>query len=285
MLIIFYYFISSLLSSTLGTLIGAGGSAILGPLLLLTESSLGTSIGAKNIIGTSLACVVANSVSGSYRYLKIGTVDIRSGIIFSIIGIPFSIFAAFTLIEINTSNFKIMFGITLILITIFMIYQSMKNETGGQSKKNKLSSIEKLNGKFFHEKRKILTKNGEEYEYNFSLGLASFYNIFLGFIATFFGIGGGIIRTPLLIYISKFPVKIATATSVFSLLCTSLAGTLVYWMQGFYDLNLFFPAALGALIGAQIGAQVSKFLSGKWIIRILAIVLLIMGLLLIIQNL
>ena len=136
MLIIIYYFISSLLSSTLGTLIGAGGSAILGPLLLLTESSLGTSIGAKNIIGTSLACVVANSVSGSYRYLKIGTVDIRSGIIFSIIGIPFSIFAAFTLIEINTSNFKIMFGITLILITIFMIYQSMKNETGGQSKKN-----------------------------------------------------------------------------------------------------------------------------------------------------
>ena len=126
--LILYYFLASLISSTLGTLIGAGGSAILGPLLLLTETSMGTSIGAKNIIGTSLACVVANSVSGSYRYLKIGTVDIKSGLIFSIIGIPFSILAALTLIEIDTTNFKIMFGVTLILITIFMIYQSMKNE-------------------------------------------------------------------------------------------------------------------------------------------------------------
>ena len=277
--LILYYFLASLISSTLGTLIGAGGSAILGPLLLLTETSMGTSIGAKNIIGTSLACVVANSVSGSYRYLKIGTVDIKSGLIFSVIGIPFSILAALALIEIDTTNFKIMFGVTLILITIFMIYQSMKNEIIGES-----NSIIKLNNKFFSENREIITKDSQIYKYTFSMGVAAFYNIFLGFVATFFGIGGGIIRTPLLIYISRFPVKIATATSVFSLLFTSLAGTIVYWWQGFYDLNLFFPAATGALFGAQVGAQVSRYLNGQWIIRILALVLLSMGLLLIIQN-
>ncbi len=280
MFLIIYYFLSSLISSTLGTLIGAGGSAILGPLLLLTETSMGTSIGAKNIIGTSLACVVVNSISGSYRYLNIGTVDIKSGFIFSLIGIPFSILAALTLIQIDTSNFKIMFGVTLILITIFMIYQSMKNDVTGDS-----DNMKNLNNKFLSEKRNITTKEGQKYEYTFSMGLAAFYNIFLGFIATFFGIGGGIIRTPLLIYISKFPVKIATATSVFSLLFTSLAGTIVYWIQGFYDFNLFLPAAFGALIGAQLGAQVSKYLNGKWIIRILALVLLSMGLLLIAQNL
>ena len=156
--LILYYFLASLISSTLGTLIGAGGSAILGPLLLLTETSMGTSIGAKNIIGTSLACVVANSVSGSYRYLKIGTVDIKSGLIFSIIGIPFSILAALTLIEIDTTNFKIMFGVTLILITIFMIYQSMKNEIIGESK-----SITNLNNKFFSENREIVTKDSQIY--------------------------------------------------------------------------------------------------------------------------
>ena len=118
---IFYYLLSSLITSTLGTLIGAGGSALLGPLLLLTE----TSLGAKNIIGTTLACVVVNSVSGSYRYLKIGTVDIKSGTIFSLIGIPFSVFAALTLIIIDTSNFKVIFGITLILITIFICFHKI----------------------------------------------------------------------------------------------------------------------------------------------------------------
>jgi len=272
---IFYYLLSSLITSTLGTLIGAGGSALLGPLLLLTE----TSLGAKNIIGTTLACVVVNSVSGSYRYLKIGTVDIKSGTIFSLIGIPFSVFAALTLIIIDTSNFKVIFGITLILITIFMFVQSRKNGDQLQS-----DGFKKLNNSFFNEQRSLKTKDGEEHHYSFSMGIAALYNIFLGFVATFFGIGGGIIRTPLLIYISGFPVKVATATSVFSLLFTSLAGTIMYWAKGYYALDLFLPAAVGAIIGAQIGALLSKIISGMWILRILAIMLFIMGIALIVEN-
>ena len=272
---ILYYLLSSLITSTLGTLIGAGGSALLGPLLLLTE----TSVGAKHIIGTTLACVVVNSVSGSYRYLKIGTVDIKSGTIFSLIGIPFSVFAALTLIIIDTSNFKVIFGITLILITIFMFVQSRKSGSQLQS-----DGFKKLNNSFFNEQRSLTTKDGEEHNYSFSMGIASIYNIFLGFIATFFGIGGGIIRTPLLIYISGFPVKVATATSVFSLLFTSLAGTIMYWVKGYYALDLFLPAAGGAIIGAQIGALLSKIISGMWILRILAIMLFIMGVALIIEN-
>ena len=176
---ILYYLLSSLITSTLGTLIGAGGSALLGPLLLLTE----TSLGAKHIIGTTLACVVVNSVSGSYRYLKIGTVDIKSGTIFSLIGIPFSVFAALTLIVIDTSNFKVIFGITLILITIFMFVQSRKSGRQLQS-----DGFKKLNNSFFNEQRSLTTKDGEEHNYSFSMGIASIYNIFLGFVATFFGI-------------------------------------------------------------------------------------------------
>ena len=272
---ILYYLLSSLITSTLGTLIGAGGSALLGPLLLLTE----TSIEPKNIIGTTLACVVVNSISGSYRYLNIGTVDIKSGGIFSLIGIPFSVFAALTLIVIDTTNFKVIFGITLILITIFMFLQSRKNGTQLQS-----DGFKKLNNYFFNERRSLKTKAGEEYNYSFSMGIAAFYNIFLGFVATFFGIGGGIIRTPLLIYVSGFPVKIATATSVFSLLFTSLAGTIMYWVNGYFSLPLFLPAAVGAIIGAQIGAMLSKIISGMWILRILGIMLFIMGIALIIEN-
>tara|TARA_B100000749_G_scaffold188517_1_gene146096 strand:+ start:1704 stop:2552 length:849 start_codon:yes stop_codon:yes gene_type:complete len=272
---IFYYLLSSLITSTLGTLIGAGGSALLGPLLLLTE----TSLGAKHIIGTTLACVVVNSISGSYRYLKIGTVDIKSGGIFSLIGIPFSVLAALTLIVIDTSYFKVIFGITLILITIFMFVQSRKNGNQLQS-----DGFKKLNNYFFNERRSLKTKDGEKYNYSFSMGIAALYNIFLGFVATFFGIGGGIIRTPLLIYISGFPVKVATATSVFSLLFTSLTGTIIYWVNGYYSLDLFLPAAVGAIIGAQIGALLSKIISGMWILRILAIMLFIMGIALIIEN-
>ena len=58
----------------------------------------------------------------------------------------------------------------------------------------------------------------------------------------------------------------------------------MYWIKGYYSLDLFLPAAVGAIIGAQIGALLSKIISGMWILRILAIMLFIMGIALIIEN-
>ena len=52
-----------------------------------------------------------------------------------------------------------------------------------------------------------------EYHYNRSLGLVVFF--FLGFVASFLGIGGGSLVVPTLAYLLNFPVFIATATSQF----------------------------------------------------------------------
>ena len=69
-----------------------------------------------------------------------------------------------------------------------MFVQSRKSGSQLQS-----DGFKKLNNSFFNEQRSLTTKDGEEHNYSFSMGIASIYNIFLGFIATFFGITLGVL--------------------------------------------------------------------------------------------
>ena len=61
-----------------------------------------------------------------------------------------------------------------------MFVQSRKSGSQLQS-----DGFKKLNNSFFNEQRSLTTKDGEEHNYSFSMGIASIYNIFLGFVATF----------------------------------------------------------------------------------------------------
>ena len=51
-----------------------------------------------------------------------------------------------------------------------------------------------------------------------------FLSMFVGFISSIFGIGGGIIHVPVMIYALAFPPHMATATSHFVLAVSSFMG-------------------------------------------------------------
>jgi uncharacterized membrane protein YfcA len=109
------------------------------------------------------------------------------------------------------------------------------------------------------------------------LGLTVFF--FLGFIASFLGIGGGSLIVPTLSYLLNFPVFIATATSQFIVAITAFTATLVHIFQGSFHHGAHRTAALGmgVLIGAQLGAHLSNKIKGAWIIRGLALALALVG--------
>ena len=56
-----------------------------------------------------------------------------------------------------------------------------------------------------------------------------------GLFAAMFGIGGGVVIVPLLILITKMPVRMAAATSLATLLLTSLMGVIRYSGSGHID--------------------------------------------------
>jgi len=104
-------------------------------------------------------------------------------------------------------------------------------------------------------------------------------SLLIGVVSSLTGIGGGIIHVPVLAYLFGFPVHIATATSHFVLVFTSLAGVVVHLIDGTWpahplrDLCL----AIGVIGGAQLGAVIARRVSSRWIVLGLAIALGLVG--------
>ena len=107
---------------------------------------------------------------------------------------------------------------------------------------------------------------------------------FVGFISSIFGIGGGIIHVPVMIYALAFPPHMATATSHFVLAVSSFMGVTSHI---FLNHIVWIPAlavGFGAVIGAQIGARLSKKTKPRSIILLLCISLFLLGIRMIVES-
>jgi hypothetical protein len=81
-----------------------------------------------------------------------------------------------------------------------------------------------------------------------------------------------------------FPVRVAVATSVFALSIYATVGAAVHAGLGHVDwYPTFVWAGVGFLVGSQIGARLADRVPAVWLMRLLAAVLLAMGLRLLAQ--
>ena len=102
---------------------------------------------------------------------------------------------------------------------------------------------------------------------------------FLGFTASFLGIGGGALIMPTLSYVVNFPVFIATGTSMFIVAIITSTASLSNIFHGAFHhgVHRIAAMAIGALIGSQVGGYLSKKIKGPWIIRGLALAIAVAG--------
>ncbi len=74
----------------------------------------------------------------------------------------------------------------------------------------------------------------------------------VGFISGMFGIGGGFLMTPLLIFLGV-PTAIAIATSSAQIAASSMTGSLTYWRRRQLDVKLGMVLITGGLAGTGLG--------------------------------
>ena len=86
-----------------------------------------------------------------------------------------------------------------------------------------------------------------------------------GLLAGLFGVGGGIIMVPLLLWWAGLDQRRAQATSLLAIAPAALVGTASYAHGGVFPLIPALLIALGAIAGAQIGAFALRRLSLKWL--------------------
>ena len=257
-----------------GVLVGAGGGFVLGPVLLLFFD-----LQPDVVAGTVLASVAVNSISGTTAYRPMKIVDYRSGLLFAAAAIPGSVIGAFGVDAVAPSTFRVLFGLLLVLLALQIMLRPRIPEGNSTKKPNHLFRVG-------IGQRHITSDDGTQYSYEFNEILATSFNVILGFISSFFGTGGGFLRTPILVSAFGFPVRIAAATSVFALSIYATVGATAHAMLGHLE---WWPTlaltGAGLVLGGQVGARVAHWVSGPWILRLLLVAVLFLGAQLILEGL
>lgn len=99
-----------------------------------------------------------------------------------------------------------------------------------------------------------------------------------GVLSGMFGIGGGILIIPALIFFAKFPIKLALGTSLGALLLpVGLLGAYEYYQNGNLNIRASLLIALGLFLGAWAGARLAQALPGALLQRMFAVFIMIMA--------
>ena len=99
-----------------------------------------------------------------------------------------------------------------------------------------------------------------------------------GLFAAMFGIGGGVVIVPLLILITRMPARMAAATSLATLILTSLMGVIRFSGSGHIDWVAAIVIGAPAVVGVLIGIRFQKRLPAEWLILGFGLFVVVIGL-------
>ncbi len=259
----------------IGTLIGAGGGFLVVPLLILAFGAAPAMAA-----GTSMVMVTVNSVVGTYFYAKQGKVDWRGGLFLSAVAYPGTLLGAWVGTRLPAREFSLLFGILLLVLAGWMIYQSLRRPQAGRevavARESKEGSEGGARGWRFCQR--LVEVYGPVHAYCFSIPLGAFLGFAIGFLGAMMGIGGGPVLVPAMIYALHYPPHIATATSQFIKALTSVGATAVYLSSGKLMIDQALALSLGTVLGAPAGAALSRKVNARQLVVILALMRLFLGL-------
>ncbi|MDA1000258.1 MAG: sulfite exporter TauE/SafE family protein [bacterium] len=247
----------------LGTLVGAGGGFILTPLLLLIFPEKPSQI----ITATSLSVVGLNALSGSIAYFRLGRIDLKTSLTYSLAASPWVVLGVFFTSKVNRGPFDIMLGMVLLALCVALFRRPAAEKNNSPSSNDGMAP------------RRIIDRAGHVYEYRFRFRLGIWISTVVGFLSSFFGIGGGALYVSMMIQFLRVPPHIATATTQALLFVTVAIAVLVHFLQGHLSTmgDLVLPLAIGVIAGAQGGAYLSQKLGSNTLKRVLALLLVLVS--------
>jgi len=225
-------------------MVGLGGGFVLVPMLRIFFG-----LAPAEAAGTSLALVVANSASGAFTYMLQKRVHVKIGLLLALGGLPGSIAGALVAARIPGVAFDWIFAALLAALTIDILV----------NRKRRLADrpdIDDVGG-----------IKGMSYRLAVLVGLG------VGFVSSLFGVGGGVIVLPSLLYFSQLPAHAIAATSHFAIFLTSPVGLVTHAYQHDIDLADVVPLVAGGLLGGPVGARLSRLVSGPRLMTLVAVAL------------
>lgn len=251
-------FFIGLFSGAYGVIVGAGGGFIFVPALLLIFK-----MSPPLAAGTGLTIVLINSLSGTIGYIRQKRIDYKLGAVLALGAAPGTFIGAKLSHIVSPGVFYGAFAVILVALGVFLFIKNSPRIAGQETRLEVAPSAEVSS--------EIDEKPPLPVTWLLVIGLI------MGIVANFFGIGGGWLLVPILIYVFKVAPHQATATSLYSLSLYSFVGVLIQLFHQQIDWMAALWGGLGVMIGAQLGVALSNKLPGKVIIQMLSILLVGVG--------
>jgi uncharacterized protein len=240
-----------ILVSSIGTMVGIGGGIFMVPLLVIAFG-----LPLKEAIAAITFCLFPAALLSTFYNSKRKKIDYYAGISLEIPTIIGTILGTFLITLIPLVPMKIVF-------IFFLVYMSQR------------MLVKKTIGSDWVTKINLIPPVVKKPDYHVSLTGLSFFGLLSGVIAGLFGIGGGIIKTPVMIKIFKMPAHKATATALFMIVFTSFTASVFHWNNRNLNWNIALPLSLAFLIGSFIGNNLSNTFSARRIEVLLGVTILL----------
>jgi uncharacterized membrane protein YfcA len=224
---------------TVGSLLGVGGGIFMVPILLL-GGLVGTT---QEAAGTSIVGVLATGVSGSLAYLLRRKAPWKTGLALIPGALGGSYLGAFLAGVLPSHILALAFG-------AFLLYPATILILGKEPKE--------------------LVRGGEKEQLHPLLG--GMVGLLTGTAGSLFGIGGGVIMIPALLWLGLSMVP-AAATSLLVMVPTAALATAIHALAGRTRWDLALPMAAGIVLGSQIGPALAVRLSPRTLRRLFALLL------------
>jgi uncharacterized membrane protein YfcA len=261
----------SMLAGFLGALTGLGGGVVLVPMLTVL---LGVDI--RYAIGASLVSVIATSSGAAAAYVKEGFSNIRVGMFLEIATTLGALAGATLATHVSASAIATIFG--CVLIGSAYVSRKPRSKEEREAPPDPFATKLRLNGGF--------PEDGAIREYNVRQVPAGWGLMFVaGTLSGLLGIGSGAMKVLAMDRAMKIPFKVSTTTSNFMIGVTAAASAGLYFARGYIDPGLSMPVMLGVLGGSFLGTRVLVKAETKWLRRVFALVIVVLGIEMLYQGL
>jgi uncharacterized membrane protein YfcA len=243
----------------LGSMLGVGGGLLLVPILTLF---LGVPV--KTAVGTSLVCVVVTSSASQIVYVARGLTNTRLGMTLEVTTTLGALLGGITSILISGRAIYVIFAVVLVYVLISMERRPAERRPAQPGAA--------LAGSF------VDPDSGDEVTYGVDhvpAGLA--FSFVAGNVSGLLGVGGGVIKVPVMNLIMGMPLRASIATSNLMIGVTAATGALIFFGHHLVEPRYAVPTAIGILVGAQIGPRVSDRVSTKALRRVFELLLVVLA--------
>jgi uncharacterized membrane protein YfcA len=244
-----------------GAMLGLGGGVFLVPLLTLAWG-----VPIRTAIAASLVSVIATASASSTVNLERGFVNLRLGVALEAATTLGGLSGGLAASLLTSEQLFLLFGLTLGVMGLAVAARS--------GRRNVIPDLSVDPGQLGG----LLQEGDTAYVYQVRrLPVAYGSSLVAGAISGLLGVGGGIIKVPILNTFCGVPIRVAAATSAFMIGVTAAASAFIYYGRGEVNLPLSAAVALGALPASLLGAHLSHKVDARWLKVIMAGVLLVVG--------